>query len=107
MLLPVTRKTSVPLLALLALFSFTAMADAGGQGGVIHFTGQIVEPPCNVSLEQQRLAMSCYNTGRTQTRYYSPQELLKAPQHFKQIAAVNLHYLDEKKKLAVMDISYR
>ncbi|WP_436627874.1 type 1 fimbrial protein [Citrobacter amalonaticus] len=104
--LPVTRKTSLPLLALLALYSFTAIADAGRQGGVIHFTGQIVEPPCNVSLEQQRLAMSCYNEGRTQTRYYSPQQMLKAPQHFKQIAAVSLRYLDEKKKLAVMDISY-
>ncbi|HAU5066680.1 type 1 fimbrial protein [Citrobacter amalonaticus] len=104
--LPVTRKTSLLLLALLALYSFTAIADAGRQGGVIRFTGQIVEPPCNVSQQQQRLAMSCYNEGRTQTHYYSPQELLKAPQHFKQIAAVNLRYLDEKKKLAVMDISY-
>ncbi|MCP1627636.1 type 1 fimbria pilin [Citrobacter amalonaticus] len=104
--LPVTRKTSLLLLALLALYSFTAIADAGRQGGVIRFTGQIVEPPCNVSQQQQRLAMSCYNEGRTQTRYYSPQERLKAPQHFKQIAAVNLRYLDEKKKLAVMDISY-
>lgn len=104
--LPVTRKTSLPLLAFLALYSFTAMADAGGQGGVIHFSGQIVEPPCNVSQEQQRLAMSCYKEGHTQTRYYSPQEMRKAPQHFTQIAEVNLHYLDENKKRAVMDISY-
>lgn len=105
--LPVTRKTSLPLLAFLALNSFTAMADAGGQGGVIHFSGQIVEPPCEVSRVQQRLAMSCYKEGRTQTRYYSPQEMLKAPQHFTQILAVNLRYLNEQKTLAVMSIDYR
>lgn len=105
--LSVTRKTSVMLFSLLALYSVAAMADAGGQGGVIHFTGQIVEPPCEVSQTQQRLAMSCDHEGRMQTRYYSPQEMLNAPQHFKQIAAVDLHYLNEQKTLAVMSIDYR
>lgn len=105
--LSVTRNKSVLLFSLLALCSAAAMADTGGQGGVIHFTGQIVEPPCEVSQMQQRLAMSCDNEGRMQTRYYSPQEMLKAPQHFRQIAAVDLHYLDEQKKLAVMSIDYR
>ena len=105
--LSVTRKTSVMLFSLFALYSVAAMADTGRQGGVIHFTGQIVEPPCEVSQTQQRLAMSCDHEGRTQTRYYSPQEMLNAPQHFKQIAAVDLHYLNEQKTLAVMSIDYR
>ncbi|HCL6627435.1 TPA: type 1 fimbrial protein [Citrobacter amalonaticus] len=105
--LSVARKTSVLLFGLLALNSVAAMAGTSGQGGVIHFVGQIVEPPCEVSRVQQRLAMSCHHEGHTQTRYYSPQELLNAPQHFKQIAAVDLHYLNEQKTLAVMSIDYR
>ncbi|EPJ9673006.1 TPA: type 1 fimbrial protein [Citrobacter farmeri] len=105
--LSVTRKANVLLFSLLALYSVATAADTSGQGGVIHFSGQIVEPPCEVSQMQQRLAMSCNNKGHMQTRYYSPQQLLKAPQHFKQIAAVNLHYLDEQKTLAVMSIDYR
>ncbi|MFS9380540.1 type 1 fimbrial protein [Citrobacter sp. ANG330] len=107
MSLSVARKTSVPLLRLLLLISFTPMAQASGQGGVIHFSGQIVEPPCEINHVQQHIAMSCDNEGHTQTRNYSTQELQKAPEHFKQIAAVNLRYLDEKKKLAVINIDYR
>lgn len=99
------RKTAFSL-CLLAFCSSTAIADANPQGGTIQFVGQIVESPCNVNFAQQRLAMSCNRSGHVQTRFFSTQELINAPQQFQQIATMKMHYLDADKKLAVMNIDY-
>lgn len=92
---------------LLSLFSSTAIAGAEGQGGVIHFTGQVVESPCEVSRVEKRLTMSCERQGQLDTHYYSPQTLLHSPQRFKQIATANMRYLDKQQTLAVVSIDYR
>ncbi|HBU8848743.1 type 1 fimbrial protein [Citrobacter sp. Cs237] len=98
---------TLSLFSLFSLFSAVAIADADHQGGVIRFTGQIVEPPCEVDRVQHRFALSCNRGGQIHTQYYSPQELINAPHHFKQIASVNMQYIDKNKTLAVMNINYR
>ncbi|MFP1742937.1 type 1 fimbrial protein [Lonsdalea quercina] len=35
-------------------------------GGVIHFTGAIVESPCEVAPDAQHLAVSCFRAGKNQ-----------------------------------------
>ncbi|CBG87875.1 type 1 fimbrial protein [Citrobacter rodentium] len=99
-------KRTVLSLGLITLFAAAAMADADRQGGVIHFSGEIVEPPCDISRSEQRLALSCSREGQTETRYYSFHELTTAPQHFKGIASVEMQYIDKQNKLAVMNIVY-
>lgn len=107
MLASVAFKKPFLLLCFSAFFPLTTMAETNAQSGIIRFYGQIVEPPCEINHDQQRIAMSCDNDGHPQTRYYSPQALHHASQHFKQIATVNMRYLDKQKKLAVLDVYYR
>ncbi|POT57764.1 hypothetical protein C3432_07405 [Citrobacter amalonaticus] len=94
-------------LSVFAFFSVSSFAAHGSQGGVIHFVGQIVEPPCEVSSEQGRLEMSCERDGRIQRHRFSPQRVSSATQYFQQIASVKMQYLNERKNLAIMSIEYR
>ncbi|WP_336221367.1 type 1 fimbrial protein [Citrobacter amalonaticus] len=107
MLSSVALKKPLLLLCFSALFPLATLAETNGQGGMIHFSGRIVESPCEVAHVQQRIAMSCDNDGHSQTRYYSAQMLPQASQHFKQIATVNMRYLDKQKKLAILEVNYR
>lgn len=92
---------------LLTLFSSAALAASDTQGGTIHFVGQIIEAPCDITQARQRFSMTCDREGQRQTRSYSEQGLINVPQHFRQIASVNVRYLDKEKKMAVMNIDYR
>ena len=61
----------------ISLFTLPAMAQQISTGGVIHFRGAIVESPCDVNARQQ------------------------------QIATVKMHYLNEQKNMAILNIEYK
>lgn len=104
---PVAVKKTLLSLCLFTLFSTAAMADAGSQGGMIHFMGEIVEPPCDVNHAGQDFSLTCSDEGKMNTRHFSLQALNNAPQYFSQIASVNIQYFDKQKTIAVMNIDYR
>ncbi|TGB95039.1 type 1 fimbrial protein [Escherichia sp. E2748] len=85
---------------------FFATAESNAQGGVIHFYGQIVEPACDVSSLQAPVEMTCMQNGPVQSKTYSSKELMSGKVKNAQIASVKVQYLDEQKKLAVMNIEY-
>lgn len=107
MLASVAIRTSVVNFCLFTLFYNASIASAADQGGVIHFTGQVVESPCDINRVKQGLAMSCDREGKNQTRYWSPQALVDNPGRYKDIATVNMRYIDKQKKLAVVSVTYR
>lgn len=75
--------------------------------GVIHFRGQIVEPPCEVSARQQNIDMTCVNNGQMKTNRFTLQQVTTAPQSLRQIASVRVNYLDPQQRLAIMSIEYQ
>ncbi|MGE2763836.1 type 1 fimbrial protein [Escherichia coli] len=86
------------------VFPFFATAESNAQGGVIHFYGQIVEPACDVM--QTPVEMTCMQNSPVQSKTYSSKELMSGKVKNAQIASVKVQYLDEQKKLAVMNIEY-
>ena len=104
-LIKIFTRTCLIFLTIFPIMSIAGQNQAGS--GVIHIRGKIVESPCNVNSQQGRLALSCAHEGQQQTRVFSPHEVAKASQHFKQLASVQMTYLNEKKNLAVITMEYR
>lgn len=90
-------------------FSFnpTVMATQISPGGVIHFRGAIVEAPCDVNTRQQQIELSCMRDGTISNSLYDLQQVTTAPQSVQQIATVKMHYLNEQKSMAILNIEYK
>lgn len=85
----------------------SAMGQQTAQGGVIHFRGAIVEPLCDVNTHAQNINFTCLRKGEKQVHTVDLRQLSELPRNITSIATVRLHYLNEQKSLAVMDIEYR
>ena len=91
----------------LSFFTLPAVAQQISSGGVIHFRGAIVEAPCDVSTRQQQIELSCIRNGSTRNTLYNHQQVTTAPQNVQQIATVKMHYLNEQKNMAILNIEYK
>ena len=76
-------------------------------GGVIHFTGMIVEDPCIVSPQQNQFALTCPHEGKMQTTQVSYKNALKGQNPYPHMATVSMKYINPQKSLAVVQIDYR
>lgn len=94
-------------LCTLSLFTFPIVAQQISPGGVIHFRGAIVEAPCDVNTQQQQVELSCMRNGTTRNSLYNHQQVTAAPQNVQQIATVKMHYLNEQKNMAILNIEYK
>ena len=94
-------------LATIAIISYPVLAGSNVTGGVIQFRGQVVEPPCESSVDNQHVVMSCLQNGQIKTSRFTLQQLTKTSPQLAATANVNMHYLDKDKKLAIMTIEYR
>lgn len=96
--------------ASLCTFSFLTLPTMAQQittGGVIHFRGAIVESPCDVNTQQQQIELSCMRDGTTRNSLYNQQQLATTSQNVQQIATVKMHYLNEQKNMAILNIEYK
>lgn len=91
----------------LSFFALPAAAQQISSGGVIHFRGAIVEAPCDVSTRPQQIELSCIRNGSTRNTLYNHQQVTTAPQNVQQIATVKMHYLNEQKNMAILNIEYK
>lgn len=91
----------------LSFFTLPAMAQQISSGGIIHFRGAIAEAPCDASTRQQQIELSCIRNGITRNSFYNHQQVTTVPQNVQQIATVKMHYLNEQKNLAILDIEYK
>ncbi|CAI0698589.1 Uncharacterised protein [Serratia entomophila] len=90
------------------LFSWTAVSQAGGNGGVIRFVGSIVESPCTVSIADSKAKTQCYRNGQ---RYQAQQTLSTFDATRKELplnlGTTEMKWADQQKKLAIMTVVYR
>ncbi|WP_276643105.1 hypothetical protein [Siccibacter turicensis] len=90
-----------------AAFVFSSHADASG-GGVVHFRGSIVEAPCEVTqaATASRVQVSCFQHGNV-TEQTIPLSMLKThPVKSDAPVAMDVHYLNPQKTLAVVTLRY-
>ena len=90
-----------------SLLTLPAIAQQITTGGVIHFRGAIVEAPCDVNTRQQQIELSCMRDGTMSNSLYDLQQVTTAPQSVQQIATVKMHYLNEQKSMAILNIEYK
>ena len=90
-----------------SLLTLPAIAQQITTGGVIHFRGAIVESPCDVNRQQQQIELSCMRDGTTRNSLYNQQQVATSPQNVQQIATVKMHYLNEQKNMAILNIEYK
>lgn len=87
-----------------AAFVFSSHAD----GGVVHFRGSIVEAPCEVTQAPtaSRVQLSCFQHGKV-TEQTIPLNILKThPVKSDAPVAMDVHYLNPQKTLAVVTLRY-
>ena len=94
-------------LCVTSFFMFSATAQQITPGGIIHFRGAIVESPCEVNSQQQQIELSCMRDGTMSNSLYDLQQVTTAPQSVQQIATVKMHYLNEQKSMAILNIEYK
>ncbi|WP_255467559.1 hypothetical protein [Citrobacter sp. RHBSTW-00986] len=51
--------------------------------------------------------LSCIRNGTNQNSLYNPQQLATTPQNVQEIATVKMHYLNEQKNMAILNIEYK
>ncbi|MGG5195656.1 hypothetical protein ACFMPF_25405, partial [Citrobacter sp. S5] len=61
----------------------------------------------SLSARQQQIELSCMRDGTTRNSLYSQQQVATAPQNVQQIATVKMHYLNEQKNMAILNIEYK
>ncbi|CAH6635833.1 type 1 fimbrial protein [Pseudocitrobacter vendiensis] len=88
---------------------FDALAESErlGQGGVIHFRGQIVEGGCSVVPSTRNVNVSCYRDGAHHQNTIPVTSLSHGEtQHLKE-ATLDLQWLNKQKTLAVISVQYQ
>lgn len=99
---------SVLSLCCLSFFSFSSPAfSASGADGVIHFSGSIVEEGCDFSHSQRQFRVVCPVGTQRVAQTIAVADINSASIKSDVPATVQLHYLDDSKKLAVLNVVYR
>lgn len=93
--------------AAVAAFSINALAGQEATGGVIHFHGQIVESPCDVSNTTHNINVSCLRYGKVRTFHRALNSTSQQEINNELFEKTSLHYLDPERTLAIYTIEYR
>ncbi|WP_431221746.1 type 1 fimbrial protein [Serratia sp. L9] len=90
------------------LFSWMAASHAGVAGGVINFSGSIVEGPCTVNVVNSTASTECYRNGQN---YRATQTLANIDVGSKELpmnlGTSQVKWINQQKKLAIMTVEYR
>ncbi|WP_313081421.1 hypothetical protein [Atlantibacter sp.] len=99
---------SVLSLCCLSFFSFSLPSfSASGADGVIQFRGAIVEEGCDFSHSQHQLTVECPVGTKRVAQTIAVADINSSKIKSDVPATVQLHYLDDSKKLAVLNVVYR
>lgn len=100
---------AAPLLYILFATPTFAATDTTSRvgGGIIYFSGQVVETPCETAsdLRRQQIEMRCWRDGVESVENW-PLASLTGPGVRSSLAAMDIRYLDPQRKLAILTISY-
>lgn len=101
------KRSLLPLCCLL-LFPLSSLASGvSGGSGIIHFVGSIVEDGCDVQHHKQVVEFNCPVGSKWVKQPVAMADLNSTHLASNVPANVKFNYLDAKKKLAVLSISYQ
>ncbi|MEX5412950.1 hypothetical protein GV764_19730 [Atlantibacter hermannii] len=99
---------SVLSLCCLSFFSsFLPAFSASGAEGVIRFSGSIVEEGCDFAHSQRQVRVVCPVDSKRVVQTIEVADINSTKIKSDVPATVQLHYLDNSKKLAVLNVVYR
>ncbi|WP_312074331.1 hypothetical protein [Atlantibacter sp.] len=85
----------------------TPAFSASGNCGTIHFVGAIVEEGCEFTHDERRMMVEC-PVGSTRVKRSIPITQINATSIKSNVpATVKLHYLDDNKKVAIVNVNYQ
>ncbi|MFU0445095.1 hypothetical protein ACMZZG_06340 [Pseudocitrobacter faecalis] len=88
-------------------FDALAESERSGQGGVIHFRGQIVEGGCAVKPSTDNVNVSCYRDGNHHQSTIPVTSLSHGETQHLRDATLNMKWLNKQKTLAVISVQYQ
>lgn len=90
------------------MFSWMVAGFANATGGIIHFSGSIVEGPCTVNVVDTTAKTACYRNGQN---YQATRNLINVDASSNELplnlGTSEVKWLDQQKKLAIMTLEYR
>lgn len=92
---------------MLCAFTAPAFSSTVVNGGIIHFRGAIVEPPCDIASQKGRLALSCPGNDKVQTTMVSYADALGSQRVNSGLTTVSMKYINPQKTLATVLVEYR
>lgn len=95
------------LLCVTALAILSPLAQAGTDGGVIHFRGEIVEGGCNFKTLDQKVSIACSKDGKPAIYNVALSQLENYTLHSDSLIHTSVRYLDPQRRLAIMDVTYQ
>lgn len=83
------------------------LLSAHASDGVIHFQGRIVEDGCHLSPQEQSVKFSCSKSGKPVVKTVAFNKLNNFNPGSDLPFSTKLHYLNEKRTLAIVEVTYR
>ncbi|TNV21902.1 type 1 fimbrial protein [Buttiauxella sp. B2] len=81
--------------------------NAHASDGVINFRGMIVEDGCHLSPQEQSVKFSCSQSGKPVVQTVAFNQLNQFKPSSDLPFSTKLHYLNEKRTLAIVEVTYR
>ena len=92
---------SLPLLTLLCSVQSHAASD-----GIIHFTGQIVESPCDYQANARQVSVSCFEEGTPRVETINVKDLFPGRKVTNAKTTASLRWVNPEKNLAILTVEY-
>lgn len=92
-------------LSLLALLCSTQSPAA--PNGIIHFTGQIVEPPCDYQTNARQISVSCYEKGTSRVETINVKDLFQGRKLTNAKTTASLRWVNTEENLAILTVEYQ
>jgi len=89
------------------LAAFSSLAQAGADGGVIHFTGAIVEGGCGITPQGQKVEFSCYKQGKATLSTVALDQLANGSIQSDSLIHTDIQYLNPQRSLAIVTVAYQ
>ncbi|WP_333850123.1 type 1 fimbrial protein [Leclercia sp.] len=74
---------------------------------IIHFSGQVVEDPCNITPTSRTISVTCPQNTKMPTRQVSYSEALYGGVAIPDRATIRMKYINPEKSLAIVQVDYR
>lgn len=83
------------------------LLNAHADGGVIHFRGAIVEDGCRMSPQQKGVKFTCSQNGKPVVQTVAFNKINQFSSAGDAPVSTKIHYLDAKRQLAILEVTYR